>query len=658
MLGACTKSGDMLGVEEYVASDDLISFDNEALTKGAVATEESFAEMELHAFYTYSIDYCTITDVSSLFTTLMDCQLVKRSKEGDVYSDWTYYPYKYWPNNTNSRVTFFAFAPYGAITRTDDADKAALPYFSYTHTALASESVDLLYDANFDEQKSSSSGSITFDMQHLMSRLSLYGKLSGDVADGTKYYINGITLFGIHSKMNFATKADQTGYEWTIDSSLASIDYAITQGKSLLSVVDEGNCLTTESLALCVDDTAIFVLPQDVSEVTLQVRILVVYSDGTSEIISSSNEIPMPTYDNSGTLAAGEWTKLSFEFDPEKIDDLYVEQMTVKAEAYEWTETEVDAEIHKNIYIYSSKQTIEAELDEDDGSLYGEFMICTNYDYNLRVPHHHVELDGEITSSRGFLFYTDDFNNVSGTTNEVDTYTDSDGNVYKIFVPTLLSIEEDGEGNKSTEQITYATEKNTATFADDDPIYEYPDGYNNEDAHSAIEGATKASIKYGSSNGYAYLLDDGLYRLLYIDPKTECLTAFNYYDEEDNALYHEIKLTNFSADGTVYFKIVIGDIDNDQETADYSFDFQVEKSTREELSLYTSTAINGDNSYGVNKEGSDPVYTLRLSVNTEHLTIYNGFQFDDFIGVEMISNGGGMMTQLFSVLLTYDGITE
>ncbi len=637
-----TSQGDV-GSQSDSSSISVSCTDGVFATKGAIIDEATFDQMELYAYKTTQKDWSKVTSSDDI-EQFMFSQMVEK-KNGS----WVYSPVKYWPLNTDEYISFFAFAPYGEINYSSDPT-TNLPVYDYTMSQNASENDDLLVASpHYDCTSENSSSGIELEFDHALTRLSLLAAVSNDsstnLAAGEvniRYNINGITFFGLYSTAEM-TFDDNEQWAWDLNDAEGdpTIDYTATQGKTLYAYDDDKAYLTQTAKSIMASDyTAIFALPQYVSRATLQVRIRKEYdsveildavpesgyyekfavdgqtyyiekdSDGEyivkvpdlELIYATADDIQIPTPDaNEGYWNAGEWLNLVFKFDSDNLT-AYETPMTLSSSVYDWNEVDVNAEIHPNIYIYSSDNNVDMQTDADGN--YGEFTICTNYDYNLRVPHHREELDGSITSSRGFLFYSDDF--TAWSTNSVGTYLG-----YQIFVPTLL--------DKSGKEVVYVTNKNYV-------------GSMNTQAYDIVYG----------SNGYAYIYNEAtaLYRLLYFDPVSGVITPFDYIDD---GVYYEIDLTDFEEDNTVSFKIKPSD--------NYSFDFSVRKSTRLAEGLYTSSEISsGDSSYGVNKEDEDPVYILRLSVETAHLD-ENG-QFNDVIGVEMISNGGGMISQLFPVTLT------
>ncbi len=662
---------------------DVISFSENIFTKAEVVEDDNLVEMDLYAFYTADDEWEEATTLANH----MYNQYVKRTitpntdTDGNIESytksAWSYTPLKYWPNNDGDKLHFFAFSPYDAVQTTMD-ESSGRPVFSYSHTSLATESVDLLAAALTDQTKPTD-GSVALDLEHVMTRLSLYGaiinrptaeeSLRGAGEVNVSYSINGITFYGIYGTMT--GEVDDNGeIVWSVvdaENGGSTLDYTAAQGNVLLEYTDAASELnevtegatpsTSTYTAACAEGEAILVLPQSVEGATLNVRVrksydlvdilttapasgsyatiptldgegdygyvmlnsdnsYVIKEDGADQsIVYQSDKVSIPTpnqdLDEDGVQdgwVKGDWINMFFTFDATEEYDM---PMTVVSEIHPWTEADIDVTINKNIYIYSGQQDLEVAV----GDTYGEFMICTNYSYNLRVPHHRCELDGSITSSRGFLFYTDDFS--------------TDGSD-QCFVPTLL----DAAGN----ELEYVT---ADSFGED-----YED---------------KGYVK--GTNGYLYAHDtddDGedtrYYNLLYYDAYG-AIKEFDYLPSTTDT--HEIDLSEFvriDDDGKewVHFNIIIGEIAGTEYTADnpYSFEFSVRRSTRNEEGLYVSTAIDGDNSYGVNKKGEDAVYFLRLHIDYEHLDAQPNNTFDDTIGVEMINNGGGLITQLFGVTLT------
>ncbi|MFR9503781.1 MAG: fimbrillin family protein [Rikenellaceae bacterium] len=688
ILNSCVKSDiDAVNVE---GSDNQILFGMSAdWTRASVVDGlVDIPSYDVYSYYTQGVEWedATSTDLKPYFTSSIATPFtITRYGDSDSGYSWSYDGgARYWPAVTSNYLSFIAAYPISELSHSFDAD-SGLPKFSYTTLELATDNEDLVVDARYDlNSENVADGVVGFDFQHALSMMSFQVELAGELsADNSVAYssdnfsVNGITIQGLYNNADLSINNTDDGSRelvWNIDKT-STTDVTAAQGNTFkansdYNLLDEkGNFYDIMS-----EGKGVFLLPQDIdtkrkSAPTIVVRLRRSFyankedetNNTLTEIVYESEPVTIPSgATESSSLEYGVHYKLSITINLADLDE-YNTPLTLMSEIMDWTATTVTATINHNQYIYSSISEISAEKD-DDGGYYGDFQICTNYTYNLRVPHHREELDGTITSSRGFLYLSDDFNDDSGfisdNTNHVDEYV-VDGTTYKAFVPTLISTYYgvDYEIVYATKDIVLGT---NSKYASTDQIYEYEDGFNSNNP-SPISGMTVADIVYGSNNGYAYIYNSSteLYRLLYLDPKNgNYLTAFNYINDPTTG-YHEIQLSNFEdTEGkTVKFKINIGDITGSGE--DYTFDFWVTRSTRTEEGLYTSTVI-GDNSYGINKSGDDAVYTLRLSVNPTHLAIYEddvitGYgSFEDIIGVERISNGGGMITNLFEVELNDD----
>lgn len=676
LLFGCAKSIELSDSQEAGDSAFIsISVDSESLTRGTPAeSDETMSTVGLYCAYTEQDDWDNEFTEDD-FTKINNGQFTYDSSTSlwvaDNATTWGH-------NSITDKYTFFAYSPYGTIANgiTPSIDKGAL-VIDYVGNTLCSDQADLVIATPKFNIYPQVGGNVTLNFEtHALARLSLTVQTTGTaeaIGNNESFAVNGITFHGLYNKATMTINTDFTTINWAIDNS-STIDVTAAQNNTLKNIytttqdeygnytVNTGAVLSSEPLSVMADDKGIFVLPQNLSTnrtdtdaPTVQIRIRRTYyttetvtdADTGSptevqvqkSLIYESEMLTLPPAGDDTGLVAGQHNNLSFTLDLTKLSE-YETPLTLTSEVFNWTEAEVEADIHSNLYIYSSESNIAVEEDKyntETDSYYGEFMICTNYDYNLRVPHHRVELDGTITSSRGFLFCSDDFNTYTASniynSGTVSVYDTDD---YKIFVPTLLDV----EGN----EVKYVTRTGLNVASDVESVT------------MEVANSTGTKVIFGSHD-FAFVLDGDDYRLLYYD-SNNVVTAFDYVDGEidldDFAVEDEIDVEEGETAGknTVKFKIIIGMLDDSG--TPYSFDFSVRKSTRADEGLYTSTAIGGtddddDSSYGVNKQGSDPVYVLRLSVDPTHLSAYE--KFDDIVGVEMISNGGGMITQLFKVTL-------
>lgn len=92
--------------------------------------------MGVFAYFTHG-DF----EESSSTPGFMYNQLVSKQMGGN----WTYSPVKYWPNNLNDKVSFFAYAPHNAtgVTLCSNTN-IGYPYLTYTVPAAEANQTDLL----------------------------------------------------------------------------------------------------------------------------------------------------------------------------------------------------------------------------------------------------------------------------------------------------------------------------------------------------------------------------------------------------------------------------------------------------------------------------------------------------------------------------------
>ncbi len=115
---------------------------------------------------------------------------------------WTYSPVKYWPNNPNDKISFFAYAPYESAWETGtktgvtvcDANTQGIPYigFKLKEEADLPKMVDLVVAQKTDQQYNTNSGKVSFLFEHTLSRISFKAKLgTGEFAgmDGDESFV-------------------------------------------------------------------------------------------------------------------------------------------------------------------------------------------------------------------------------------------------------------------------------------------------------------------------------------------------------------------------------------------------------------------------------------------------------------------------------------
>ena len=127
---------------------------------------------------------------------------------------WTYEPVKYWPNEENDRVSFFAYAPFVEVTPstglvTADGESGILamshylaegePQVWYRTTLTPGEDVDLCWGLPFlNQAKQKTNERLQFEFHHALSQLNVQIDANIDVPSQTttRIYVRSVTFTG------------------------------------------------------------------------------------------------------------------------------------------------------------------------------------------------------------------------------------------------------------------------------------------------------------------------------------------------------------------------------------------------------------------------------------------------------------------------------
>ena len=258
-------------------------FGRDAQSRAAIMKTEDLKNFGVFAYYTEDDAY-----VENSFTPNFMFNQFVEYKDGA----WTYSPLKYWPNNLDDKLSFFAYAPHikqsnGNIALADGFTKtsASAPSITYQLNADQSKHVDLLWaEPVMDKSKQKTTEKVHFIFKHAMSRIGFKsvavidegsGDLNGEIDNGSHpNTLDGntkITLKSIKLTGNFyqgGTLNLKTG-NWT-SSGLASREYN-------WSTFKESN-VTTTKVPVLNDGDYLTVLPN-----TQNIQIEVVYTVKTTD---------------------------------------------------------------------------------------------------------------------------------------------------------------------------------------------------------------------------------------------------------------------------------------------------------------------------------------------------------------------------------------
>lgn len=218
--GSGAQSADVVGFDVYTQRSTRSGTTGDVATDNLKTGSHSADGFGVFAYYTgegnYSLDFTP---------NFMYNQQVKYNSSA---SRFTYEPQKYWPNEENHHVSFFAYAPWVDVTASTGAaadqtygitgmtknNATGDPLIHYVATTDLSKGVDLCWNRQLNQTKSDNT--VNFSLAHALSKLNVTVETIIDVDANTKIYIRSITFSGFTMKgslnLNSAT-AQWTGYE-------------------------------------------------------------------------------------------------------------------------------------------------------------------------------------------------------------------------------------------------------------------------------------------------------------------------------------------------------------------------------------------------------------------------------------------------------------
>lgn len=220
--GTGAQSADVVGFDVYTQRATRSGTADDVTTDNLKAGTHSADGFGVFAYYTgednYSLDFTP---------NFMYNQQVKYNSSAQKFA---YEPVKYWPNEENHHVSFFAYAPWVDVTATTGAaadqtygitgmtknNATGAPLIHYVATTDLSKGVDLCWDQQLNKLKPNNDSKVEFTLKHALSKLNVKVQTSVGVNENTKIYIRSITFSGFTMKgslnLNSAT-AQWTAYE-------------------------------------------------------------------------------------------------------------------------------------------------------------------------------------------------------------------------------------------------------------------------------------------------------------------------------------------------------------------------------------------------------------------------------------------------------------
>lgn len=173
-----------------------ITTEQDTQTRGEVITDIS--NMYVFASYTATNDWTAAAVPNFMYRQLME----------KTAGSWTYSPLKYWPDNADDRISFFACAPITLDGVAFSALGVAGPEITYTVPTGEVGKQDLLVSSALNRKKGS--GTVAFTMQHALTQVKFKVKKSAAMT------VTAVTLTGLSvlapggGKLSFKADADNS----------------------------------------------------------------------------------------------------------------------------------------------------------------------------------------------------------------------------------------------------------------------------------------------------------------------------------------------------------------------------------------------------------------------------------------------------------------
>lgn len=275
-------------VVQQVQEDNAIQFStyigNAAQSRGPIVDNDAIQASGFGLFASYSGE----NDWAA--TNLMD--FMYNQKVEYKNGAWSYTPIKYWPTNENDKISFFAYAPWGAagISNFSGSGDTGIPYFTFSIQDNVDEMVDLVTDTRYnvshdDTQQANPQGNIVnFVLRHELTRVTMKAKVDARIVEhndeNTQVVVTDIKLKGNASNFyksgkytfgeNDATRGTWSDLEAYLNDYPLANAMAATNNPSFVTLIgqdetdlEKGIWLETnkEAISLFGDGDYLFLIP-------------------------------------------------------------------------------------------------------------------------------------------------------------------------------------------------------------------------------------------------------------------------------------------------------------------------------------------------------------------------------------------------------------
>lgn len=198
-MTSCSNDENMVSIPQGNAIEFGTYVGRDAQTRASVFET---ADMKTAGFGVYA--YYTAQSTWADYTSKDTPNFMNNTKVTWNSSKWEYAPVKYWPNNPNDKVSFFAYAPWQENTASSNITlNAGAASLDFKVPNDVTEQTDLTWSSSehMDETKQSISGQVEFLFKHALARIDFtlqaavdQNDAGGTIAEGTTITLNKIVL--------------------------------------------------------------------------------------------------------------------------------------------------------------------------------------------------------------------------------------------------------------------------------------------------------------------------------------------------------------------------------------------------------------------------------------------------------------------------------
>lgn len=261
MMTACQKLEDK---GEPASGKEMIEFQSSVisvLSRGMPVTKDDQTALLSAGVYACFTGSGSFNEVSST-PDYMDNQLLERSWNGTVFTEWTYSPAKYWPA-AGSKLTFLAYAPHSSLCpglTLTQVPSSAYPQMDFAVDANVKKQIDLLIAEPTKDYDRSQGTTVAMKLQHALTQLTFSAAVDAASNAAGKVQVLSIKLKGIRYQ---GSTSMNTPIAWTSDAASSRTDYELSITNGLLR-----NTTLTKDMDLIIEKSGVLLLmPQEFANI-------------------------------------------------------------------------------------------------------------------------------------------------------------------------------------------------------------------------------------------------------------------------------------------------------------------------------------------------------------------------------------------------------